>query len=58
MFIKKTLSCDYSQAKSYLETVPLLVYKGIDLGAVKIETQLKCINAEYEILKIGLDEFL
>ncbi|MFY0517277.1 SMI1/KNR4 family protein [Lysinibacillus sp. UGB7] len=58
MFIKKTLSCDYSQAKSYLEKVPLLVYKGIDLGAVKIETQLKCISAEYEILKIGMDEFL
>ncbi|MEC0090835.1 SMI1/KNR4 family protein [Paenibacillus macquariensis] len=58
MFIKKTFSCDYSQAKSYLEAAPLLVYKGIDLGAEKTEAQLKSIGADYEMHKISLEEFL
>ncbi len=58
MYIKKTFSCDYTQARSYLEAAPLLVYKGIELGAAKIEEQLKSIGAHYEMRKIGLDEFL
>lgn len=58
MFIKKTFSCDYSQAKSYLKEVPLQVYKGIDLGAAKIEAKLKSIGADYEMRKISLAEFL
>lgn len=58
LFIKKTLSCDFAQAKAYLEAVPLLVYKGTDLGAAKIEDQLKSIGADYERRKISLGEFL
>ena len=58
LFIKKTFSCDFAQAKAYLEAVPLLVYKGTDLGAVKIEDQLKSIGADFERRKISLGEFL
>lgn len=58
VFIKKMFSCDYAQAKAYLEATPLLVYKGIDLGAAKIEDRLKGIGADYELRKISLDEFL
>ncbi|OAB41976.1 SMI1/KNR4 family protein [Paenibacillus glacialis] len=58
LFVKKTFSCDYSQAKAYVEEAPLLVYKGIDLGAAKIEAELKSIGADYEMRQISLNEFL
>ncbi|GGG72566.1 hypothetical protein GCM10010918_30510 [Paenibacillus radicis (ex Gao et al. 2016)] len=58
LFLKKRFSCDYSQVKSYLETAPLLVYKGGELGASSIESQLKDIGAEYEKHEISLHEFL
>ncbi|WP_234405591.1 hypothetical protein [Paenibacillus sp. IHBB 10380] len=35
LFVKKTFSCDYSQAKAYVEAAHLLVYKGIDWGPQK-----------------------
>lgn len=58
LFIKKTLSCDYSQAKSHLDATPLQIYKGIELGAAGVEDELKRIGADYEMYKISLDEFL
>lgn len=58
LFIKKTFSCDYSQAKTYLEEVPLLVYKGISQVAAKIEDELKSIGADYEMRKISFGEFI
>ncbi|WP_235847750.1 SMI1/KNR4 family protein [Paenibacillus tuaregi] len=58
VFIKKVFSCDYAQAKAHLETVPLLVYKGIDRGAADIEAQLKGIGADYESRQISWDEFI
>lgn len=58
VFIKKIFSCDFAQAKTYLEEVPLIVYKGIEPGASKIEDQLKSIGAHYELHQISLDEFL
>lgn len=58
LFIKKTFSCDFAQAKAYLEAVPLLVYKGLDKGAARMEDQLKSIGADYERRKISLGEFL
>ncbi|WP_165861372.1 SMI1/KNR4 family protein [Paenibacillus paeoniae] len=57
-FIKKKFACDYAQARAYMESLPLLVYKGIDLGAEKIETQLKEIGADYEKRQISLAEFI
>jgi len=58
VFIKKMFSCDYAQAKAYLEATPLLVYKGIEQVTAKIEDQLKSIGADYELHKISLDEYL
>jgi hypothetical protein len=58
LFIKKTFSCDYSQAKVYLGTLPLQVYKGIEACAMKIETELKNIGADYELRQIGFGEFI
>ncbi|MNK06078.1 SMI1 / KNR4 family protein [compost metagenome] len=58
VFIKKVFSCDYAQAKAYLDAVPLPVYKGIDRGAANIEEQLRSIGADYESHKISLNEFL
>ncbi|WP_235828155.1 SMI1/KNR4 family protein [Brevibacillus migulae] len=58
VFIKKRFACDYAQAKVYLEARPLLVFKGIELAAAKIEDELKSIGADYECHKISLDEFL
>ncbi|WP_232698394.1 SMI1/KNR4 family protein [Brevibacillus daliensis] len=57
VFIKKMFGCDYSQAKKYMETVPLQVYKGIASGATKVESELKRIGTDYEIRKITTDEF-
>jgi len=58
LFIKKTFSCDYSQAKAYLEAVPLLVFKGIGQVATNIEGELKSIGADYEMRKISFGEFI
>ncbi|USB34825.1 SMI1/KNR4 family protein [Paenibacillus sp. YPG26] len=58
VFIKKTFSCDYTQAKTYLEEVPLLVFKGIESSAAHIEDQLKSIGADYTKQQISVDEFL
>ncbi|UJF31442.1 hypothetical protein [Paenibacillus hexagrammi] len=58
MFIKKMFSCDYTKAKAYLEATPLLVFKGIEQNAAKVEDQLKSIGANYEMHKISLDDFL
>ncbi|WDM30849.1 SMI1/KNR4 family protein [Paenibacillus mucilaginosus] len=58
VFIKKRFSCDYAQAKTYLEAAPLLVYKGLDSGAVKLVDELKSIGADYELRQISQDEFL
>lgn len=48
MFIKKTFSCDYAQARAYLDQLPLLVYKGVEQRAAGIEAQLKSIGADYK----------
>lgn len=58
VFIKKIFSCDYAQAKNYLEDLPLLVHKGIEQRAAAIEDQLKSIGADYESHKISVEEFL
>ncbi|WP_312114311.1 SMI1/KNR4 family protein [Brevibacillus reuszeri] len=58
LFIKKMFSCDYSQAKAYLDAVPLLIFKGIDQGAARIEDELKGIGAEYERRQISFGEFI
>ncbi|RJX37124.1 SMI1/KNR4 family protein [Paenibacillus pinisoli] len=57
-FIKKKFSCDYAQARAYMESMPLLVYKGIHQGAENVEAQLKEIGAEYEKREISLAEFI
>lgn len=58
MFIKKAFSCDYAQARAYLEQVPLLIYKGVELRAAGIEAQLKSIGADYDMQPISLEEFI
>ncbi|RIX46573.1 SMI1/KNR4 family protein [Paenibacillus nanensis] len=58
MFIKKMFSCDYTQAKAYLEKTPLIVYKGIEQGVAKIEEQLERIGADFEKHKISWEEFI
>ncbi|WP_227011614.1 SMI1/KNR4 family protein [Paenibacillus lutimineralis] len=58
LFIKKTFSCDYSQAKVYLGALPLQVFKGIESCAMKIEADLKKIGADYELRQIGFGEFI
>ena len=58
LFIKKMFSCDFSQAKAYLEATPLLVYKGLEPGAAKTGEQLKSIGAEFEVRKVSVAEFL
>ncbi|MCZ8521396.1 MULTISPECIES: SMI1/KNR4 family protein [Paenibacillus] len=58
VFIKKVFSCDFAQAKTYLEATPLMVFKGIGQRASVIEDQLKSIGADYEMRHISVDEFL
>ncbi|GGG06594.1 SMI1/KNR4 family protein [Paenibacillus aceti] len=58
LFIKKTFSCDYSQAKVYLSSLPLQVFKGIESRAMKIEADLKSIGADYELRQIDFGEFI
>ncbi|MFD2381644.1 SMI1/KNR4 family protein [Paenibacillus xanthanilyticus] len=57
-YIKKRFSCDFAQAKAYLEQLPLPVYKGIEEGVVKVEDQLLLIGADYEKHKITWEEFI
>ncbi|WP_227793327.1 SMI1/KNR4 family protein [Paenibacillus guangzhouensis] len=58
LFIKRTFSCDVARARSLLSSVPLLVYKGIEQGAVKVENELQNIGADYELRQIEWDEFV
>ncbi|WP_155591670.1 SMI1/KNR4 family protein [Lysinibacillus cavernae] len=58
LLLKKILSCDYSQAKMSLEQAPLLVYRGVETGALRLEGELQRISADYEKTKISLAEFL
>lgn len=58
LFIKKTFSCDYAQAKAYLSALPVQVFKGIESYARKIETDLQSIGADYELRQIGFGEFI
>jgi len=58
LFIKRTFSCDVARARSLLASVPLLVYKGIEQVAVKVENELQSIGAEYESCQIDWNEFL
>lgn len=58
LLLKKRLSCDYSTAKKSLEQLPLLIYRGIEAGAVQLEKELQQIGADYQKKKISLSEFL
>lgn len=57
-YIKKKFSCDYAQARAYLESMPLIVYKGMDTNAAYIIDHLQSIGAEYTVTSISIEEFL
>lgn len=58
LLLKKIFSCDYTQARILLEQTPLLIFRGAETGALKLEQVLKEISAGYQIKKISLAEFL
>ncbi|MGE7985177.1 SMI1/KNR4 family protein [Lysinibacillus fusiformis] len=58
LLLRKRLSCDYSTAKKSLEQTPLLIYRGVEAGAVQLEKELQAISADYQKRKISLAEFL
>jgi hypothetical protein len=58
LFLKKIVACDYAQARMALEQPPLLIYRGVEAGALRVENELQRICADYEKKKISLAEFL
>lgn len=57
-YIKKKFSCDYAQARAYMENMPLTVYKGIDGNASNTIDYLQSIGAEFAVTSISIEEFL
>lgn len=58
LLLKKILSYDYSQAREALEQPPLVIYRGVEAGALKLEAELQHIRADYQKRKISLAEFI
>lgn len=58
LLLKKILSYDYAQARIALEKPPLLIFRGVEAGALRVENELQHICADYEKKKISLAEFL
>ncbi len=58
LLLKKLLSYDYSQARKALEQPPLVIYRGVEAGALKLEAELQHIRADFQKKKISLAEFI
>ena len=58
LLLKKILSYDYSQAREALEQPPLVIYRGVEAGALKLEAELQHIRADFQKKKISLAEFI
>lgn len=58
LLLKKLLSYDYSQARKALEQPPLVIYRGVEAGALKLEAELQDIRADFQKRKISLAEFI
>lgn len=58
LLLKKILSYDYSQARKALEQPPLVIYRGVEAGALKLEAELQAIRADFQKRKISLAEFI
>ncbi len=58
LLLKKIFSCDYSRAREMLEQPPLLIYRGVEAGALRLEDELQHIRANYQKKKISLAEFI
>ncbi|MED3797978.1 SMI1/KNR4 family protein [Lysinibacillus capsici] len=58
LLLKKLLSYDYSQARKALEQPPLVIYRGVEAGALKLEAELQAIRADFQKRKISLAEFI
>ncbi|MCM0624319.1 SMI1/KNR4 family protein [Lysinibacillus sp. OL1_EC] len=58
LLLKKLLSYDYSQARRALEQPPLVIYRGVEAGALKLEAELQAIRADFQKRKISLAEFI
>lgn len=58
LLLKKLLSYDYSQARKALEQPSLVIYRGVEAGALKLEAELQDIRADFQKRKISLAEFI